>query len=149
DRIRRTGQLGNIHIVAIVTNVDSTGSNVRHFQYIGPRHFILDTQIVLADQRRLNMVVVGRIKVRAGQAVEIVPPGQQSQGPVLEHALQTCDVLLQSESIGVRSPFLNSMNHAVDADAVVENARAPAYDKAATPRGLPRHAYPGSEITQG
>src|SRR5262249_11892595 len=97
----------NVHVVAVVTNVDSTGSDESHFNYIGSRDFILNTQIVLADQRGLNMVVVRRIKVGAGQSVEIVPSRQQSQRAILERALQTGNIVPQIKGFGARSPFRN------------------------------------------
>ena len=134
--------------MAVVANVDPTGSDVGDFQYIRLRHFVLDTQIVLADQRCLDVVVVGRIKVRPGKTIEIVPPGQQSQRPVLERALQTRNVVLHGESIGVWPSFLNSVNHPVDTDAVVENTGAATHHKAAIPYRLPCETNPGSEVAQ-
>src|SRR5215471_10116799 len=57
--------------------------------------------------------------------------------------------MLQSEGIGVWPPFLNGVNHSVDADAVVKNAGASAYNETSTSHGLPGETDPGSKVAQG
>src|SRR6185369_1774053 len=57
DRRRRTGQPGEIHIVAVVPNVDAAGSDIPDFQNVGTDKLILDAEIVLADKRRLNVLI--------------------------------------------------------------------------------------------
>src|SRR5262249_53876098 len=42
DRIRWAGEPSKIHIVAVVTDVDSTGSDIRQFEYIGSSHLVLN-----------------------------------------------------------------------------------------------------------
>src|SRR5262245_58818515 len=57
--------------------------------------------------------------------------------------------MLQGESIGVGPTFLNGVNHSVNADAVVENAGASAYNETSTSHRLPSETDPGSKVAQG
>src|SRR6266571_3224074 len=59
DGGRRAGQLGEIHIVAIVPNVDAAGSDIGDFQNVRSDKLILQTQVVLADKRRLDVFIEG------------------------------------------------------------------------------------------
>src|SRR5438132_12513442 len=49
--------------VTIVADVDTAGSDEGNFQYVIANKFILDAYIVLAAQRRLNVVVIRFVEV--------------------------------------------------------------------------------------
>src|SRR6185295_590526 len=130
-RIGGTGEPRRIDVVAVVHDIDAARSDVGRFKDVLTRKLPLNSQVVLPHQRGLDVIVEGRIKIGALQCREIEPPRQYLQRAVRERALQAGSLWNNGQRIGVRSAFLNRMNHPVDADSIVENAGAAANDETA------------------
>src|SRR5262249_30751775 len=92
--------------------------------------------------------VIRGIEVGAGKTVEIVPARQQSEGTILKRTLQTRNVVLDGGRICVRPSFLNSVNHTVDTDSVIEDTRSAANHETAVSDGLPCETNPRSEVAE-
>src|SRR5262249_12463536 len=62
--------------------------------------------------------------------------------------LQARDIVLQRSRIRVRQSFLHSVNHSVDTDAIVEDARTAPHDQSAIDYRLPCEPDAWSEVAQ-
>ena len=64
--------------MAVVADVDPAGADIRNFQHVRTQELVLDVQIVLPDQRRVNVVVVRRVEIgtRHDGGIEVEPPRQ-------------------------------------------------------------------------
>ena len=135
-----------IDVVVVIHLVDAARSHEANFQNVGRSEFVLDAEVVLAHQRRVQDVVERRIERRAGERLEIKPARQERQRAVLEGTLQAGDFVLNAGGIGVGAAFVDGMHQAVDADAIVEQADAATHHQALA--HLPGEADAGSEIIQ-
>src|SRR5215471_20450475 len=52
DRVGWTSELSRVDVVAVIHDVDSTGTNVGHFKNVLTEELPLDAQIILAHERR-------------------------------------------------------------------------------------------------
>src|SRR5262245_44906352 len=146
DRVGWTGQVSRVDVVAVIHDVDATGSNIGHFKNVLTDELPLNAQVVLPNQGCLDVVVKRGIEIRALQCGEIEPAGQYLQRAVGKWALQTGRFRNDGQGIGVRSSFLNVVNHAIDTHTVVEDAGATANNKAASSRRLPGQTNAWREI---
>jgi len=69
--------------------------------------------------------------------------------PIDRQCFATDSHLQQYIRLDTWPAFLNSVNHAIDADAIVENTSAATHDKFAISNGLPRETNSRSKVAQG
>src|ERR1700678_1192360 len=74
DRVARAGQPGNVVLVVSIHQIESAGSYISNLQYPFGREFILNVDIVLANQRRMDIRIQERlVQSGAGESGQVVP----------------------------------------------------------------------------